>query len=104
MNAVSVVLVANAVNTNHPAICRAHARELSADSDLGELFVTTAVGPLPPRLVEAALDSGLRVAARLKAHGLLQSAYLALQGRTRTLSMDSPETGALPCQQIDAMP
>lgn len=100
----AATLVANAVNADHPAIRRAPARELFADSDLGELPVTTAVGPLPPGVVEAALDSGLRVAAGLKAHGLLQSAYLALQGRTRTLSMDYPEEGAVPCLQIDAMP
>ena len=99
----AATLVANAVNADHFTVCRVPACELSADSDLGELPVTTAVGPLPRHLVEAALDSGLELAASFKAHGLLQSAYLSLQNRTRTLSMNSPEEGALPCQQIDAI-
>lgn len=86
----AATMVANAVNADHPAIRRAPARSLREDSDLDDLAVTTAVGPLPPSAVEAALDSGLATAARLRACGLLKSAYLALQGRTRVLQRDLP--------------
>jgi ApbE superfamily uncharacterized protein (UPF0280 family) len=86
----AATLVANAVNAEHPTIRRAPARSLREDSDLGELAVTTAVGPLPPPLVEAALDSGVTAAAEFKARGLLRSAYLALQGRTRVVQGELP--------------
>jgi hypothetical protein len=86
----AATMVANAVNADHPAIRRAPARSLREDSDLGNLAVTTAVGPLPPSVVEAALDSGLATAARMKAKGLLQSGYLALQGRARALQREYP--------------
>jgi ApbE superfamily uncharacterized protein (UPF0280 family) len=101
----AATMVANAVNAEHPAVSRAPARSLREDSDLGDLPVTTAVGRLPPLLVEAALDSGVAVADGLRARGLLHSAYLALQGCHRTLPTDLPATGgAQPCQQLDAMP
>lgn len=100
----AATMVANAVNADHPAVRRAPARSLREDSDLGDLAVTTAVGPLPPAVVAAALDSGVMNAARLRANGLLQAAYLALQGRTRTVPDELPEKGALPCQHLDAMP
>ena len=86
----AATLVANAVNTEHPAIRRAPARSLREDSDLGDLAVTTAVGPLPPSSREAALDSGMHKAVELRGRGLLQSAYLALQGGTRVLPWDLP--------------
>ena len=46
-------MIANAVNSDHPAIVRRPARELDPDSDLGDLPVTVAVGPLPSDAVAA---------------------------------------------------
>ena len=77
----AATLVANAVNVEHPAICRRPAREVKADSDLGELEVTVAVGALPEEAVTHALEKGLATAAAMKRAGLLDAAYLSLQGR-----------------------
>jgi len=43
----AATIVANAVNADHPAIERRPAPDLDPDSDLGDLLVTTHVGPLP---------------------------------------------------------
>jgi len=81
----AATLLANAVNIEHPAIRRAPARRLREDSDLGDLPVTIEVGPLPEAAVESALDAGARTAAGFEESGRLLAAYLALQGRTRTV-------------------
>jgi len=81
----AATLVANAVNVEHPAIRRLPARQVKEDSDLGELPVTVAVGPLPVEAALAALDSGLRVAEALRGRGLLHAAYLSLQQQTQVL-------------------
>jgi len=72
----AATIVANAVNADHPAIDRRPAHDLDPDSDLGELLVTTRVGPLPPDVIAAALHCGAGEARRL---GL--SAALCLQGQ-----------------------
>jgi ApbE superfamily uncharacterized protein (UPF0280 family) len=74
----AATIVANAVNADHPAIERRPARELDPDSDLGELLVTTHVGPLPADIVAKSLECGVAEARRL---GL--SAALCLQGQWR---------------------
>ena len=74
----AATIIANAVNADHPAIERRPARELDPDSDLGELLVTTHVGPLPARIVAEALERGVAEARRL---GL--SAALCLEGQWR---------------------
>lgn len=81
----AATLVANAVNTEHPAIRRVPARRLREDSDLGELPVTVGVGPLPDAAVDSALDAGARAVRDFGDDGRMLSAYLALQGRTRTV-------------------
>ncbi|HEU4646272.1 MAG TPA: UPF0280 family protein [Burkholderiales bacterium] len=78
----AATLVANAVTAEHPAIRRLPARALKEDSDLGDLPVTVEVGPLPPHIVRAALDAGVKVADAMRARGLIRAAYLALQNRT----------------------
>lgn len=80
----AATLVANAVNTEHPAIRRMPARRLREDSDLGELPVTVGVGALPDEAVDSALDAGARAVREFGDGGRLLGAYLALQGRTRT--------------------
>ena len=90
----AATLVANAVDTDYPSIRRMPARALRADTDLGEIPVTVAVGPLPQESVEAALDAGVRAAGGLHARGLLLAAYLALQGRVRTVLPDCARIAA----------
>lgn len=77
----AATLIANAVNVEHPAIRRMPARAVKEDSDLGELPVTVEVGVLPRDAVRSALANGLAVARRMQTTGLIESAYLALQGQ-----------------------
>lgn len=79
----AATLIANAVNCDSPAIQRRPARALDPDSDLGELPVTIAVGPLTPAEVMAALDSGLAFAEDCRRAGLIRAAALRLQGQAR---------------------
>ena len=88
----AATMVANAVNAEHPAIARAPARALRADSDLGDLPVTTAVAALPAAARAHALDAGWARARALQQRGLIFAAYLALQGDARAL----PAMQALP--------
>jgi len=76
----AATVVANALNIEHPAISRRPARELRADSDLGDLPVTVAVGSLPASIRAAALANGCKRAKELQQQGLIYAAYLALQG------------------------
>jgi hypothetical protein len=78
-------MVANAVNVEHEAVSRMPARSLRADSDLGDLPVTVAVGPLPATARAAALACGAARARELRQQGLIYAAYLALQGEVRAV-------------------
>ena len=83
----AATVIANAVNLpNHPAITRVPAREISLDSDLGNLLVTRGVESLSDSEIAAALDAGVRVAESLRAHGLIHSSALCLQSHTRVIS------------------
>lgn len=79
----AATLVANAVDVAHPAIQRAPARRLDPDSDLGDLPVTVAVGPLPEGAVADALAAGLAQAERFRAAGHILGAALRLRGEVR---------------------
>jgi uncharacterized protein len=80
----AATVIANAVNLpGHPGITRITAREVSPDSDLGDLRVTRGVEPLSDSDIAAALDSGVRVAESLHARGLIHSSALRLQSQTR---------------------
>ncbi len=81
----AATMIANAVNVEHAAICRRPARALRADSDLGELPVTVAVGALPAAARTEALAQGRERARELQRQGLIYAAYLALQGEVRAL-------------------
>lgn len=76
----AATLIANAVNVDHPAIRRMPARAVKEDSDLGELPVTVEVAALPRDAARSALAIGLSVARRMQCAGMIESAYLALQG------------------------
>jgi ApbE superfamily uncharacterized protein (UPF0280 family) len=79
----AATLIANAVNIDHPSIERRPARDLDPDSDLLNLPVTVAVGPLPRSLIDEALDRGTAEARRLRLCGLIDSAAISLHGRWR---------------------
>jgi uncharacterized protein len=80
----AATIIANAVDLpGHSAIVRIAARELQPDSDLGDLPVTQAVGTLTARDVDQALTAGAHTADRLLRIGLIRSAALSLQGKTR---------------------
>jgi ApbE superfamily uncharacterized protein (UPF0280 family) len=82
----AATMIGNAVNCEDPGIERQPACALQDASDLGELLVTTRVGPLAPAVVDAALDRGELLARRLLEQGLIVSALLALQGKSRIVS------------------
>ena len=79
----AATLIANAVNIDHPSIRRLPARAVKEDSDLGDLAVTVAVGDLPQDSIAEALNRGASLAYSMRAAGLIDAAYLALQGRMR---------------------
>jgi hypothetical protein len=81
----AATVIANAITAEHPAIERAPASALDPDSDLGELPVTVSVGPLPPDVIEAALDAGEARAEALLQRGLIAGALLAVQGVLRVV-------------------
>lgn len=87
----AATLIANAADIEHAAIERAPARSLDPDSDLGDLLVTTAVGPLDDEAVAQALANGALYAHELLDRGLIRGALLALQGRVRTVGGDWEE-------------
>jgi ApbE superfamily uncharacterized protein (UPF0280 family) len=80
----AATMIANAVDVDDPRIQRRPACELKDDSDLGEIPVTVDVPPLPPELVQRALDNGVRRAHELRAAGLVWSCALVCQGQVRT--------------------
>lgn len=79
----AATVIANAVNIDHPAIERRPARTLDPDSDLLDLPVTVAVGPLPRHAVAEALGRGAAEARRLRYRDLIEGAALSLQGQWR---------------------
>jgi ApbE superfamily uncharacterized protein (UPF0280 family) len=87
----AATLAANAVNIEHPAIRRLPAREVKHDSDLGNRLVTVEVGTLPPDAIETALASGCAVASAMLGAGLIEAAYLALQGQTSVIAREKHE-------------
>jgi len=90
----AATVIANAVNLpDYPGITRVPAREISPDSDLGDLLVTRGVEPLSQFEIDTALGNGLRVATLLLEKGLIHSAALCLQKCVRVLpSSPTPST------------
>lgn len=84
---VAATLIANAVDLpGSPLVGRKAAKELSPDSDLGDRPVTVAVAALSQSDIDDALDRGLSLARRMQERGLIASAFLFLQGSSRTVS------------------
>lgn len=99
----AATLIANEVNVDHLSIRRAPARDVKQDSDLGDLPVTVEVGLLPRHAVCVALANGLAAARRMRSEGLIESAYLVLQGETRVAetATKSPH-GSIPSDFLTA--
>ena len=81
----AATMIANAVNVDHPLVERRSAHALRDDSDLGALPVTVSVGVLPIFAIREALSRGARHAHDLRRRGLIQAAFLSLQGEHETV-------------------
>jgi hypothetical protein len=92
----AATLIANAVDVNGPTIRRRPARSLQEDSDLGELPVVIAVGPLSDDDVDAALEAGLAEAERMRLAGLIEGAFLSLRDHHRTTGVSPTLTSRSP--------
>jgi uncharacterized protein len=92
---VAATLIADAVDTEDPAIQRIPAHELDPDSDLGDRLVTTDVGPLADATIALALDQGRIVAETMLRAGHIRAAVLVLQKNYRNV-------GALPAGLLPA--
>jgi len=82
---VAATMIANAVNTDHPAIERRPASEQDPDSDLGEQLVTLDVGGLDQQTVDTALDAGEKAAIAAEQAGHISAAVLVLQNTFRVI-------------------
>jgi len=82
----AATMIANAVDLPGSAkISRAPASELYPESDLGDRLVTVDVAGLSRADVAVALMTGQKHAANLATAGLIQSAFLCLDGVCRTV-------------------
>jgi ApbE superfamily uncharacterized protein (UPF0280 family) len=79
----AATMIANAVDIPDPRIVRLPASQIDSDSDLGARLVTRDVLPLDTCAIEAAIEGGLAEARTLVARGLIEQAYLQLQGHCR---------------------
>lgn len=84
----AATIIANAVNVDHDAVERWPARALRDDSDLGAIPVTVSVGTLPISAINEALSAGVARAQDLRRSGLIQAAFLSLQGENRIVGSD----------------
>jgi ApbE superfamily uncharacterized protein (UPF0280 family) len=88
----AATMIANAVNVVDARIRRAPANTVKDDSDLGDLPVTVDVPPLPPELVQRALQAGERRARELQRDGLIHAAVLVCQRAWIRVSAESVQT------------
>jgi uncharacterized protein len=82
----AATMIANAVDLpGHPAITRRPARDLQADTDLGDIPVTVGVAALTPDEVSQALSRGEAAARAYAQRGLIAGAAIFLHSCSRTL-------------------
>lgn len=87
---VAATMIANAVNLpNDPIIERLPATDISPDSDLGKLRITTNVPPLSSIQIMQALDNGKKLARSLLERNLIGGACLQLSGYTQHIGQFS---------------
>lgn len=77
---VAATLIANAVNVQSPAISRKRARDVFADSDLGDMLVTENVAALTQTEIADAIANGCKVANDFRDRGLIEAAFISLKG------------------------
>jgi len=92
----AATVVANAVDSAHEAVRKSPASSLKDDTDLGDLPVTVAVGPLPQEEIEAALAKGAAAANGLQSQGLIEAAVLVLQGRVHAVGLQELNRRRIP--------
>jgi ApbE superfamily uncharacterized protein (UPF0280 family) len=90
----AATVIANAVNVNDARVQRAPAASRKDDSDLGQQLVTIDVPPLPPALVQKALQAGLAKARALQEAGLIFSAVLVCQQQALRTSENAPSSAS----------
>src|SRR5579863_4007268 len=96
----AATLIANAVDLpGHPAIERTPARDLDPQSDLGDLLVTTEVGPLAENEIDIALAAGALEAEHWRRAGVIEAAALRLGEASRLVG-----GGAKPCKTVSLDP
>lgn len=81
----AATVIANATDVQDGAVTRRPARALDPNSDLGDLPVTVAVGPLGRDAIATALAAGADRAETLLRAGLVEGALLALAGEWRSV-------------------
>ena len=80
----AATMIANRVELDeHPEIRREPASDLSPDTDLGEMPVTTGVGKLSDVEIRSALDNGQSYAQNLCDAGVIECAALFLRKQSR---------------------
>lgn len=85
---VAATLIANAADVSHTGIERVPAVELAPDSDLGERLVTVDVPKLGAPARRAALKSSVKMAELYLQCGLIEAAYVSVQGETAVVSRE----------------
>jgi uncharacterized protein len=96
----AATLIANAVDLpGHPAIERTPARDLDSQSDLGDLLVTTKVGPLMANEIDIALAAGAIEAEHWRRAGVIEAAALRLGEASRLVG-----GGAKPYKSVSRDP
>ena len=93
---VAATLIANAVDVASPAITRRPACALDPDSDLGARLVTTEVGALTTKEIDAALEAGAAFARSCSRAGLIRAAALRLRGQLRLAGTRFPQLTETP--------
>lgn len=77
----AATIIGNFTNIDDPNISRVPAETIYPDTDIAGQWVTTKVGKLPLKKVKEALENGLSKASMLHQKGLIEGAFIALQGR-----------------------
>ena len=86
---VAATLIANAVDVDDDAVARLPAREIDADSDLGDRPVTVAVGSLSPETIDVALGRGCEAVQAMVHGGLIEGAHLTLKTESRVIGVSN---------------
>lgn len=83
----AATMIANAIDLpGHPNVSRVAAAEVETGHELGDLMVTTDVGPLELADIDEALDRGEAFAVDCLDRGLIAGAVLSLAGEVRVLT------------------